>query len=87
MLKLERLGWIEYQVPKNVNDYYVQLSIEINGPINMQIDYFRLGCNDEEITYIFKIGDLLPNFHKIRPNVPITFKDKYFSKKRNGNLS
>uniref|UniRef100_U9UQT9 Uncharacterized protein n=1 Tax=Rhizophagus irregularis (strain DAOM 181602 / DAOM 197198 / MUCL 43194) TaxID=747089 RepID=U9UQT9_RHIID len=55
MLKLEGLGWIEYQLPKNVNEYYVQPSIEINGSINMQVDYFRLWCNDEEIIYSFNI--------------------------------
>ncbi|UZO16482.1 uncharacterized protein OCT59_007869 [Rhizophagus irregularis] len=86
MLKLEGLGWNEYQLPKNVNEYYVQLSIEINGSINMQVDYFRLWCNDEEIIYSFNIGDLLLNFHKICPNVSVTFKDKYFSKKEMENL-
>ncbi|PKY62225.1 hypothetical protein RhiirA4_488344, partial [Rhizophagus irregularis] len=86
VLKLEGLGWIEYQLPKFVDKYYVQPSIEINGSINMQIDYFRCGYNDEEITYIPNIGSLLPNFHKICPNVPEIFKDKYFSKKEMENL-
>ncbi|PKY59750.1 TPR-like protein [Rhizophagus irregularis] len=89
VLKLEGLGWIEYQLPINVYEYYVQLSIEINGSINMQIDYFRRGYNKEEITYIPNIssmGDLLPNFHKFCPNVPETFKDKYFSRKEMENL-
>ncbi|PKY63498.1 hypothetical protein RhiirA4_492646, partial [Rhizophagus irregularis] len=35
VLKLEGLGWIEYQLPIKVNDNYVQPSIEINGSINM----------------------------------------------------
>ncbi|CAB4406340.1 unnamed protein product [Rhizophagus irregularis] len=42
VLKLEGLGWIEYQLPKSIEDY-VQPSIEINGSINMQIDYVRNG--------------------------------------------
>ncbi|GET57317.1 hypothetical protein GLOIN_2v1525759 [Rhizophagus irregularis DAOM 181602=DAOM 197198] len=54
VLKLEGLGWIEYRLPINVYEVYVQPSIEINGSINMQIDYFRRYwyCNTEEITYI-----------------------------------
>ncbi|PKB95998.1 TPR-like protein [Rhizophagus irregularis] len=90
VLKLEGLGWIEYQLPKDVNeDYYIQPSIEINGSINMQIDYVRCGYNYGEITYIpniSNIGDLLPNFHKIYPNVPEIFKDKYSSRKEMENL-
>ncbi|CAB4407556.1 unnamed protein product [Rhizophagus irregularis] len=86
VLKLEGLGWIEYQLPIKVNDNYVQPSIEINGSINMQIDYARNGSNKEEITYIPNMGDLLPNFHKFCPNVPETFKDKYFSRKEMENL-
>ncbi|CAB4407548.1 unnamed protein product [Rhizophagus irregularis] len=86
MLKLEGVGWIEYQLPIGVYDYYVQPSIEIKGSINMQIDYVRNGIKEEEITYIPNIGDLLPNFHKFCPNVPETFKDKYFSRKEMENL-
>ncbi|PKK56886.1 hypothetical protein RhiirC2_858426 [Rhizophagus irregularis] len=90
VLKLEGLGWIEYQLPKVIHEPYVQLSIEINGFINMQIDYVRSGYNDErKITYIPNISDmvnLLPNFHKICPNVPETFKDKYFPRKEMENL-
>ncbi|GET65800.1 hypothetical protein GLOIN_2v1727774 [Rhizophagus irregularis DAOM 181602=DAOM 197198] len=52
VLRLEGCGWIEYQLPKNVNEYYVQTSIEISGSINMQMDYVRYGHNEEEITYI-----------------------------------
>jgi hypothetical protein len=39
MLKLEGLGWIEYQL-KNVYINNVQLSIEVNGPINMVYFYY-----------------------------------------------
>jgi hypothetical protein len=38
------------------------------------------------ITYIPNIGDLLPNYHEICPNVPVTFKDIYFSRKEMENL-
>ncbi|POG62099.1 hypothetical protein GLOIN_2v1698842 [Rhizophagus irregularis DAOM 181602=DAOM 197198] len=86
VLKLEGLDWIEYQFPIIVKEVYVQPSIEINGSINMQIDYVRCGFNEEEITYIPNIGDLLPNFHKFCPHVPETFKDKYFSRKEMENL-
>ncbi|PKC15822.1 hypothetical protein RhiirA5_407728 [Rhizophagus irregularis] len=83
VLKLEGLGWIEYELPKIRNNHYIQPSIEINGSINMQIDYFRHGSNREKITYIPNvcIGDLLPNFYKTCPNIPETFEDKYFSRK------
>ncbi|UZO07107.1 uncharacterized protein OCT59_027407 [Rhizophagus irregularis] len=86
VLKLEGLGWIEYQLSINVGEYYMQPSIEINGSINMQIDYVRNGYNKEEITYIPNMGDLLPDFHKFCPHVPETFKDKYFSRKEMENL-
>ncbi|PKC71874.1 hypothetical protein RhiirA1_438613 [Rhizophagus irregularis] len=86
VLKLEGIGWIEYQLSESVYEKYVQLSIEINGSINMQIDYVRNGYNYDKITYIPYIGDLLPNFHKLCPNVPETFKDKYFSRKEMENL-
>ncbi|PKB92326.1 hypothetical protein RhiirA5_445096, partial [Rhizophagus irregularis] len=87
VLKLEGLGWIEYQLSEYVYRKYVQPSIEINGSINMQIDYVRNGGNREVITYIpANIGDLLPNFHEFCPNVPETFKDKYFSRKEMENL-
>ncbi|PKK66272.1 hypothetical protein RhiirC2_853000 [Rhizophagus irregularis] len=52
----------------------------------MQIDYVRRRSNEGEITCIPNIGDLLPNFHKICPNVPETFKYKYFSRKEMENL-
>ncbi|EXX56426.1 hypothetical protein RirG_216330 [Rhizophagus irregularis DAOM 197198w] len=86
VLKLKGLGWIEYQLSGDLYGEYVQPSIEINGSINMQIDYVRNEYRGEEITYIFNIGDLLPNFHKLCPNIPETFKDKYFSRKEMENL-
>ncbi|PKY22897.1 hypothetical protein RhiirB3_436961 [Rhizophagus irregularis] len=88
-IKSTGLGWIEYQLPIDVYEYYVQPSIEINGSINMQIDYVRFGNNKEKITYIPNIPnivDLFLNFHNIYPNVPEIFKDKYFSRKEMENL-
>ncbi|POG79545.1 uncharacterized protein OCT59_006389 [Rhizophagus irregularis] len=82
--KLEGLGWIEYQLP--ITAYNPQLSIEINGSINMQIDYVRFGYNCEMITYIPNMGDLLPAYYKLCPNVPEIFKDKFFSRKEMKNL-
>jgi hypothetical protein len=32
------------------------------------------------------MGDLLPYYHEICPNVPETFKDKYFPRKEMENL-
>ncbi|GBC18268.2 hypothetical protein GLOIN_2v1472275 [Rhizophagus irregularis DAOM 181602=DAOM 197198] len=84
ILKLEGLGWIEYQLPKCETNLHI--SIEVNGPINVQIDYVRFGYNNEIITYIPNMGDLLPNYHKVCPNVPEIFKDKYFSRKEMENL-
>ncbi|CAB5378937.1 unnamed protein product [Rhizophagus irregularis] len=52
VLKLEGLGWIEYQLSEDVYKKYVQPSIEINGSINMQIDYVRNGHNNKKIIYI-----------------------------------
>uniref|UniRef100_U9UW50 Uncharacterized protein n=1 Tax=Rhizophagus irregularis (strain DAOM 181602 / DAOM 197198 / MUCL 43194) TaxID=747089 RepID=U9UW50_RHIID len=86
VLKIVGLGWIEYQLPINIYECEIQLSIEINGSINMQIDYVRFGSNNEMITCIPNMGDLLPDFHKICPNVPETFKDKYFSRIEMENL-
>ncbi|CAB4410031.1 unnamed protein product [Rhizophagus irregularis] len=59
VLKLEGLGWIEYRLPICVYEKYVQPSIEINGSINMQIDYFQrhLYTTTEEITYIPNIDN------------------------------
>ncbi|PKY34515.1 hypothetical protein RhiirB3_532844 [Rhizophagus irregularis] len=61
VLKLEGLGWIEYQLPielQAVPGLHVQPSIEINGSINMQIDYVREGYNGNEITYIPDISNI-----------------------------
>ncbi|GBC18336.2 hypothetical protein GLOIN_2v1869728 [Rhizophagus irregularis DAOM 181602=DAOM 197198] len=52
VLKIVGLGWIEYQLPINIYECEIQLSIEINGSINMQIDYVRFGSNNEMITCI-----------------------------------
>jgi hypothetical protein len=39
------------------------------------------------ITYIPNMGDLLPDYYKICPNVPEIFKDsKFFSRKEMKNL-
>ncbi|RGB23510.1 hypothetical protein C1646_822090 [Rhizophagus diaphanus] len=87
VLKLKGLGWIEYRPPKNVEVHHIQPSIEINGSINM--DYVQYGYNEEEITQVPNIPniiDLFPNFHKIYPNVPEIFKDKYFPRKEMENL-
>lgn len=27
------------------------------------------------------MSDLLPNYHEVCPNVPVNFRDKYFSRK------
>ncbi|GET51114.1 hypothetical protein GLOIN_2v1698910 [Rhizophagus irregularis DAOM 181602=DAOM 197198] len=56
VLKLKGLGWIEYQLSGDLYGEYVQPSIEINGSINMQIDYVRNEYRGEEITYIFNIA-------------------------------
>ncbi|RGB32667.1 hypothetical protein C1646_816541 [Rhizophagus diaphanus] len=82
VLKLKGLDWIEYRLPKNVEVHHIQPSIEIK-------DYVRYGYNEEEITQVPNIPniiDLFPNFHKIYPNVPEIFKDKYFPRKEMENL-
>ncbi|CAB5204168.1 unnamed protein product [Rhizophagus irregularis] len=90
--KLEGLGWIEYsfkisKIPEiNTGKWWLQPSIEVNGFINMQIDYIRfMYDNYRKEIYFPKMGHLLP-IHKIRPNVPEAFKDKYFSRKEMENL-
>ncbi|PKK55332.1 hypothetical protein RhiirC2_802690, partial [Rhizophagus irregularis] len=79
--KLEGLGWIEYsfkisKIPEiNTGKWWLQPSIEVNGFINMQIDYIRfMYDNYRKEIYFPKMGHLLP-IHKIRPNVPEAFKD------------
>ncbi|GBB89491.1 hypothetical protein RclHR1_01620003 [Rhizophagus clarus] len=79
LLKLEKLGWVEYEIPYTCN-YFVQSSIEINGLIDMQIDYVRLiQYNNEEPFEVI-------NIPVIDLNVPEAFKDKYFSRKEMENL-
>ncbi|PKY33920.1 TPR-like protein [Rhizophagus irregularis] len=85
--KFEGLGWIEYQhLNFNMNGF--QLSIEINS-IEMQIDYVRFADISRRITHIPNMslmGYLLPDYYRFLPNVPETFKDKYFSRKEMENL-
>lgn len=45
-----------------------------------KMDYVRLIRSKREKIYFPKMGHFLP-IHKLHPNVPETFKDKYFSKK------
>ena len=68
-----------FRITENYNSYYILLFI-------WQIDYVRDGRNSQKITYIPNMGDLLPGYHKLFPNVPETFKDKYFSRKEMENL-
>ncbi|UZO03965.1 uncharacterized protein OCT59_024364 [Rhizophagus irregularis] len=85
--KLEGLGWIEYRT-SILYLRYAQLSIEINS-IEMQIEYIRLGYNPYTITHFTDIslmGYLSPVYCKFFSNVPVTFKDKYFSRKEMENL-
>ncbi|RIA85903.1 hypothetical protein C1645_830132, partial [Glomus cerebriforme] len=86
--KLEGLGWIEYNLPINLRNCLIQQSIEVKGSIDMQIDYVRFGyrCVDEKIKCIPNVDYLLPDYLEICPNIPETFKDKYFSKKEMENL-
>ncbi|PKK67290.1 hypothetical protein RhiirC2_751981 [Rhizophagus irregularis] len=66
---------------------YIQPSIEIYG-LNMQVDYIRFmpdeSRRNKQIVFP-KMGHLLP-IHKICPNVPKAFKDKYFPRKEMENL-
>ncbi|PKK62004.1 hypothetical protein RhiirC2_791008, partial [Rhizophagus irregularis] len=85
--KFEGLGWIEYQ-DFNFNTKGFQLSIEISS-IEMQIDYVRFTDISRVITHIPNMslmGYLLPDYYRFLPNVPETFKDKYFSRKEMENL-
>ncbi|RIA94068.1 hypothetical protein C1645_735093 [Glomus cerebriforme] len=86
VLKLEGLGWIEYKLPISSRYNLVQQSIEVKGSIDMQIDYVRFGYNNTEIKRIPNVNYLLPYYLEICPNIPETFKDKYFSKKEMENL-
>ncbi|GBC10879.1 hypothetical protein RclHR1_09990004 [Rhizophagus clarus] len=81
LIKFKGLGWIEYKFPYNTYyNYLVEPSIEINGPIDMQIDYVRFIPFNQT-----KINHILAN-HEIYLNVPEAFKDKYFSRKEMENL-
>ncbi|GBC07943.1 hypothetical protein RclHR1_00780023 [Rhizophagus clarus] len=86
--KLEGLGWIEYSYKlTREKSLLKQPVIEVNG-LNMQIDYIRFISDkyrEEKQIYFPKMGHLLP-IHKICPNVPEAFKDKYFSKKEMENF-
>ncbi|EXX54982.1 Rad53p [Rhizophagus irregularis DAOM 197198w] len=91
VLKLEGLGWIEhysFKIPKTTYKIQrIQPSIEVNG-LNMQVDYIRFTSDEsrkDKQIYFPKIGHLLP-IHKVCPNVPEAFKDKYFSRKEMENL-
>ncbi|CAB5189584.1 unnamed protein product [Rhizophagus irregularis] len=83
VLKLSGLGWIEYTLPFTSNTNYTEWrpSIEFNPhSIILKMDYVRLIRSKREKIYFPKMGHFLP-IHKLHPNVPETFKDKYFSKK------
>ncbi|RGB33014.1 hypothetical protein C1646_743618 [Rhizophagus diaphanus] len=87
LINLEGLGWIERQLVIYIK-YDFQLSIEINS-IDMEIDYVRLKDNFRTISLIPNmslVDYLLPNYPQNCPNVPETFKDKYFSRKQMENL-
>ncbi|POG79480.1 hypothetical protein GLOIN_2v1472268 [Rhizophagus irregularis DAOM 181602=DAOM 197198] len=47
VLKFEGLGWIEYQLPKEIIEIYVQSSIEINGSINMNTWTFNVNDSND----------------------------------------
>ncbi|GBC01719.1 hypothetical protein RclHR1_04300001 [Rhizophagus clarus] len=85
--KLEGLGWIEYTLPVKVHCHrWIRLSIEVNkGSIDMQIDYVRFKKTFGKPIYFPKMGHFLP-IHKLLPNVPKAFKDKYFSRREMDNL-
>ncbi|GBC10880.1 hypothetical protein RclHR1_09990005 [Rhizophagus clarus] len=82
--KFEKLGWIEFILPYKIDGVLansINVSIELNGHIDLQIDYIRFApYNQTEINYV------LLNYEDFLDNVPETFKDKYFSKKEMENL-
>ncbi|GBC07929.1 hypothetical protein RclHR1_00780009 [Rhizophagus clarus] len=91
LLKFEGLGWIEYMVPKYIWKTRCQITVEISGSIDMEIDYVRfsninIGNKNNKPIQICDTLYLLPNYQKICPTVPETFKDKYFLKKDMENL-
>ncbi|PKC67327.1 hypothetical protein RhiirA1_458586 [Rhizophagus irregularis] len=90
ILKLEGLGWIEYTLPFSIltdnNMEWIQPSIDMkNHSIIMQIDYVQFVTSERQTIYATKMGHFLP-IHKLYPNIPEAFKDKYFSKKEMENL-
>ncbi|RIA87515.1 hypothetical protein C1645_740073 [Glomus cerebriforme] len=85
--KLEGLGWIEYTLQFKIRKdcFWIQPSIEIkNRSIILQIDYVRFVSKAREKVTLPNIKHFL-TLHKY-PNVPETFKDKYFSRKEMENL-
>ncbi|GES87228.1 hypothetical protein GLOIN_2v476919 [Rhizophagus clarus] len=83
LVKLEGLGWIEYKIPYDIvmqRGYWLQPIIEINCFIDMQIDYVQFIPNEEQSysSYLPKMKYFI-SIHKLLPNVPYVFKDKYFS--------
>ncbi|CAB5198084.1 unnamed protein product [Rhizophagus irregularis] len=89
LLKLEGLGWILYvplrSIYLNKHDK-IQLSIEtITDSIDMKIEYVRIIPNyDHKKTIYFpKMDHLIPSYTN---NIPETFKDKYFLRKKTKNL-
>ncbi|CAB4387531.1 unnamed protein product [Rhizophagus irregularis] len=90
ILKLEGIGWIEYTLPFSIltdnNMEWIQPSIDMkNHSIIMQIDYVQFVTSERQTIYATKMGHFLP-IHKLYPNIPEAFKDKYFSKKEMENL-
>ncbi|GBC00913.1 hypothetical protein RclHR1_00400027 [Rhizophagus clarus] len=83
------LGWIEYKLPyKWKYSYWIQLSIELDGFTDLQIDYIQFvqiqyeyeEQYDEEQS---KINNILTPDYK---NIPEAFRDKFFSRKEMDNL-
>ncbi|PKY45528.1 hypothetical protein RhiirA4_517003 [Rhizophagus irregularis] len=87
LLKYEKLGWVEFKLPYELSNIWItgiQVSIEIKGLVDMQMDYIRFTpCNKQ--TETTETSDIL-SYHKIYLSVPEIFKDKYFSRKEMENL-
>ncbi|GBC07923.1 hypothetical protein RclHR1_00780003 [Rhizophagus clarus] len=89
--EIEGLGWIEYTLPTST--LTSRVSVDVNS-IDMQMDYVRFKVDqssvcDKIITCIPNVNlmdHILPDYHKICPNIPETYKDKYFSRKEMENL-
>ncbi|UZO14889.1 uncharacterized protein OCT59_006332 [Rhizophagus irregularis] len=81
--KYEKLGWVEFKLPYELDNIWIngiQVSIEIEGLVDMQIDYIRF------IPYKQTKTSNILSGHKVYLNVPEIFKDKYFSRKEMENL-